>query len=110
MNEASTPFVCACPSLEVLASFARGQMAVVEIDLLGEHVVQCTRCESLLDTIQKDRNTVFSRLRQAARRESNELGELLAEREYQEFARNACAIKLANSVATETTKVYSPQP
>ncbi|MDB5342461.1 MAG: serine/threonine protein kinase [Schlesneria sp.] len=110
MNEASTPFVCACPSLEVLASFARGQMAVVEIDLLGEHVIQCTRCESLLDTLQKDRNTVFSRLRQAARRESNELGELLAEREYQEFARNACAIKLANSVATETTKVYSPQP
>jgi serine/threonine protein kinase/formylglycine-generating enzyme required for sulfatase activity len=98
-----------CPSSDVLVEFILGQMSVAEVDRLGEHINLCTRCEALCDTLHKDRKTVFSRLRQAARRGSDSLGELVAESEFLEFAARACKIKFAPSIPTESTKVYSPQ-
>lgn len=108
MDEANNPTVSVCPSEEKLLDFVLGQMLVAEIDYWGEHISECALCDSLLETLQKDRNTVFAGLRQAARRGSEKLCDLVAEPEFLEFAARACAIKFARPILTETTKLFSP--
>lgn len=110
MNEASKSSLYACPGSDVLVAFILGHMPIAEVDLLGEHIGQCARCESILETLQKDRNTVFSQLRQAARRGSESLSELIAEPEYQEFAAYARAIKCFPPIPTDSTRIYVRQP
>lgn len=108
MTEPNNSLAIDCPNWQSLEAFALGQMPVAEIDALGKHIVECPRCDSLLDTLHKNRKTVFSPLRQAARRTSGKLGELLAEPEYKEFEAHVCGIRFGVSHEDELTKLFVP--
>ena len=110
MSKTSDRSRSGCPSSESLTAFILGRISVDEVEFIGEHVIQCARCEALLNTLQKRSNTVFSRLRQAARRKSDALDELIAEPEYQEFAMHACAISIDRATPTESTRVFPTEP
>lgn len=108
MNNANNSFSSDCPNGEELVAFILGQLPVAEIDSLGEHIVNCPRCESSLETLHQKYNTYFSPLRQAARRSSDSLRKLLAESEYLEFESRACSIRFDHSSEAESTKVFLP--
>lgn len=107
-NELSSALPCVCPSSDTLNALVLGQLPVTEVDRLAAHVNRCARCESLLENAYKSRSGAFSHLRQAARRESGGLAQLIAEPEFQEFAENA--IKCVRSVPAESTKIFIPPP
>jgi WD40 repeat protein len=64
-----------CPTLGELAAFTVGSLSADRLEPVADHLLGCRRCESALEALHGQADTLVSHLRRAARAESPFLGE-----------------------------------
>ncbi len=89
-----------CPNRDDLIAFHAGQLSLAMIDRIGDHLGECSSCESILDSVYDRSDTVVSQLRLAATQSTNVLVDWHAEPEFHEFDAFAKLIAVAGVTTT----------
>src|SRR5690242_6905898 len=65
-----TPQIEPCPGPDDLAAFTRGRLPLEQLESIAEHLSGCPQCESSLQALQAEEDTVLIHLRRDLERVS----------------------------------------